>query len=172
MHSNLIYRKLKWLYFILIISSIDIASKKWVIQHLMLYELRPIIPYFNFFYTHNYGLAFSLFSHKNSWYRWLLVGMTITIVIILLIKLYRTSINYKINQIAYVLLIGGALGNLYDRICYGYVVDFIDFHINNWHFATFNIADSSIFIGTMFIVIGETMHLYDKNIKKKYINKI
>ncbi|VFP78822.1 Lipoprotein signal peptidase [Candidatus Erwinia haradaeae] len=153
MSLNLIYRKVKWLYLIVTISTIDIASKKWIMQHLMLYELKPLAPYINFFYTHNYGVAFSFLSHITNYYRWSLVGITISIVIILLIKLYRTNINYKINQMAYSLLIGGALGNLYDRVCYGYVVDFIDFYISNWHFATFNIADTSVCIGSIFLYL-------------------
>ncbi|VFP82112.1 Lipoprotein signal peptidase [Candidatus Erwinia haradaeae] len=153
MPSNLIYRKAKWLYLIVTISSIDIASKKWIMQNLILYELKPIIPYVNFFYTHNYGVAFSLLSHITNYYRWSLVSITMPIIMILFIKLYRTNINYKIHQMAYSLLIGGALGNLYDRVCYGYVVDFIDFYISNWHFATFNIADTSVCIGSIFLCL-------------------
>ncbi|QCI23703.1 signal peptidase II [Buchnera aphidicola (Macrosiphoniella sanborni)] len=132
---------------ILFIIIIDILSKNWIIRNIELYDTKQIFSILNFFHIHNYGAIFSLFSNEKGWQRWFLsiISLLIILIIVRTMKKLKTQ---EINQIlAYSLMIGGAIGNLIDRIFYGFVIDFIDFHINNWHFAIFNIADCSIFLG-------------------------
>lgn len=126
---------------------IDILSKNWIITHLQLYDIKKIFSILNFFHIHNYGAIFSLLSHETGWQRWFLSIISLIIILIIMNIINKLKIDEKNQILAYSLIVGGAIGNLIDRIVYGFVIDFIDFHINNWHFATFNIADCSIFLG-------------------------
>lgn len=72
---------------------------------------------------------------------------------ILAVMMYRSKATQKLNNIAYALIIGGALGNLFDRLWHGFVVDMIDFYVGDWHFATFNLADTAICVGAALIVL-------------------
>lgn len=132
---------------IIFIIVIDVYSKHWITNNIKLYEAQKICSILNFFHIHNYGAAFSFLSNQGGWQRWFL-SIISSFIILILIKGIMKSDKTKIKKnIFYCLIIAGAIGNLIDRIFYGFVIDFIDFHINNWHFATFNIADSSIFVG-------------------------
>lgn len=80
-------------------------------------------------------------------------GIAIGISVILAVMMYRSKATQKLNNIAYALIIGGALGNLFDRLWHGFVVDMIDFYVGDWHFATFNLADTAICVGAALIVL-------------------
>lgn len=144
---------LRWLWLVLVVIGIDFASKQWIMNNLMLHQSMPVIPLFNFFYAHNYGAAFSFLADKGGWQRWFFAAIAVAIVAVLLVMMYRSKAAHKLNNIAYALIVGGALGNLFDRAYHGFVVDFIDFYIGDWHFATFNIADCGICIGAGLIVL-------------------
>ena len=144
---------LRWLWLVLVVIGIDLGSKQWIMSAMQLHETIPVIPYFNFFYAHNYGAAFSFLADKGGWQRWFFAGIAIAIAVALLVMMYRSKASQKLNNIAYALIIGGALGNLFDRAYHGFVVDFIDFYVGNWHFATFNIADCGICIGAALVVL-------------------
>ncbi len=139
---------------------IDLSSKEWIIHHMLLHQSVSIIPCLNLYHTQNLGAAFSFLSSQSGWQRWLLSGVTSILVIILLVKIHFNYTNDKINNFFYTLIVGGALGNLYDRMCRGFVIDFIDFHINTWHFATFNIADSAICMGSVLIILSKIIKHY------------
>lgn len=144
---------LRWLWLVLVVIAIDFASKQWIMNNLMLHESMSVMPFFNVFYAHNYGAAFSFLADKGGWQRWFFAGIAVAIVVVLLVMMYRSKASDKLNNIAYALIVGGALGNLFDRAYHGFVVDFIDFYIGDWHFATFNIADCGICIGAALIVL-------------------
>nr|WP_024967012.1 signal peptidase II [Pantoea sp. IMH] len=144
---------LRWLWLVAVVIGIDFASKMWVMNTLMLHESMPVMPFINFFHAHNYGAAFSFLADKGGWQRWFFAGIAIAIVVALLVMMYRTPASHKLNNIAYALIIGGAAGNLFDRAYHGFVVDFIDFYVGDWHFATFNIADCGICVGAALIVL-------------------
>ncbi len=112
-----------------------------------------LFPSLNLHYARNYGAAFSFPADSGGWQRWFFAGIAIGICVILLVMMYRSKATQKLNNIAYALIIGGALGNLFDRLWHGFVVDMIDFYVGNWHFATFNLADSAICIGAALIVL-------------------
>ncbi|AYN24893.1 signal peptidase II [Buchnera aphidicola] len=136
---------------ILFIITIDFYSKKWILNNLNIYEKQKIFFILNLFHVHNFGAAFSILSNQNGWQKYfLLIFSSITIIIILKIILKFKKDKNKI--LSYSFILSGAIANLIDRINYGFVVDFIDLHIKDWHFATFNIADFSIFIGMIMIM--------------------
>ncbi|QIE01892.1 signal peptidase II [Buchnera aphidicola] len=132
---------------IVLVIIIDMFSKYLITKYLKLYDTKIIFSILNLFHIHNYGAIFSLFSLQNGCQRWIL-ATTSCLIIFMIIKMIQKLKTKKMNQIISLsLIIGGAIGNLIDRIFYGFVIDFIDLHIKNWHFATFNIADCSIFFG-------------------------
>mgnify|MGYP000870946011 FL=1 len=153
MRKPLLSTGLRWLWLVLVVIAIDFGSKMWILNNLMLHESITVMPHFNLFYARNYGAAFSFLADKGGWQRFFFAGIAIAIVIALAVMMYRTAASQKLNNIAYALIMGGALGNLFDRAYHGFVVDFIDFYIGDWHFATFNIADCGICIGAALIVL-------------------
>ncbi|AIX74900.1 MAG: signal peptidase II [Mixta calida] len=167
MRKSLSATGLRWLWLVLVVIAVDFASKQWVLDNLALHETMPVMPFFNLFHAHNYGAAFSFLADKGGWQRWFFAGIAIAIVVALLVMMYRTAASQKLNNIAYALIIGGALGNLFDRAWHGFVVDFIDFYIGGWHFATFNIADCGICVGAALIVLEGFFTPSGKQAKQK-----
>lgn len=130
---------------------IDFISKILVKSNLILYKQIAVIDNFLYLtYTNNYGAAFSIL--KNSKIFLIIIGLIILIYLVLYIKKHEPK--KVIEIIAYGLLIGGILGNLYDRVVYGYVIDFLDFYIFGYDFAIFNIADSFIVIAIILLFIN------------------
>lgn len=153
MIKSILFSGLRWLWLALVVLVVDLWVKQWVMTHFSLYETLPLIPFFNLYYTHNPGAAFSFLAGADGWQRWFFIGIALGIMLVLLILMSRVSASKKMINIAYALIIGGAAGNLIDRLCHGFVIDMIDFYINNWHFPTFNIADSAICIGAALVVL-------------------
>ena len=131
---------------------------KWIISSsFSLHETLAVMPFFNLTLAHNTGAAFSFLAQAGGWQRWFFVGLTTVISIALLIWLKKLSTQAKLEAIAISLILGGAIGNVIDRIYYGYVVDFLDFYYGTAHFAAFNIADSAICIGAGLLIIDSFM---------------
>lgn len=158
---------LRWLWLVVVVLVLDFVSKQWVLSYLVLGQSEPLMPWFNLFYARNYGAAFSFLSDHGSWQRWFFAGTAIAIVAVLLVMMYRRSAQQKLNNIAYAFIIGGALGNLFDRLWYGFVVDFIDFYISNWHYPTFNLADSFICVGAAMIMLKGFLSPANQGAKNK-----
>ncbi|OKP03478.1 signal peptidase II [Xenorhabdus eapokensis] len=154
---------LRWLWLVVVVLILDLGSKHLVLQHFTLYESIPLIPYFNLTYAQNLGAAFSFLADKGGWQRWFFALVAVAITVILLVMMYRSNAKQKLSNIAYALVIGGALGNLFDRLVHGFVVDFIDFYVGEWHWPTFNIADSAICIGAALIIIESFISSDDKD---------
>ncbi|MFP1809226.1 signal peptidase II [Lonsdalea quercina] len=144
---------LRWLWLALVVLVVDLGSKQWVMSHFQLGESLPLIPFFNLTYAHNPGAAFSFLADKDGWQRWFFAVIALAITAALLVLMYRSSASQRLNNIAYAMIIGGAVGNLTDRLVHGYVIDFVDFYINDWHYPIFNIADAGICIGALLIVL-------------------
>ncbi|BAP58797.1 signal peptidase II [Candidatus Tachikawaea gelatinosa] len=149
-----IFFKTTYLLLILIIITIDTISKKWVVMHVKLHKTFHINSFLNFFYTYNYGMAFNFLSNfSKEFQRWFLSSISCLIIfMIFLVMMNCQKIFKKTQQIAYSIIIGGGLSNVFDRIYHGYVIDFIDIKIIKFHIPTFNIADLSIFIGLLIIL--------------------
>lgn len=140
-----------FLYCLLIVAIVffvDIGSKWIVMNEMNLYQSIALIPCFALTYVHNTGAAFSLFSGQ----RWMLVLIAAAISLAILVMIYRNP-QRKGENIAFALILGGALGNLFDRIYHGYVIDFFDFYIGNWHYPIFNVADCAICLGFVLFLI-------------------
>lgn len=144
--------RLKYLWLIPIVFLIDIVSKIWVLQHLELYEQFQLCRYFSILHTHNYGMALGLLEDKNYWKIWLFSIVIILIMVTLLPAVYNNRVSSFVS-ISYTLIMGGGLGNYFDRVYYGFVIDFIDLHIGYWYFPTFNIADASISAGILLVLL-------------------
>jgi signal peptidase II len=138
---------LKWLWISALTLILDQASKLAIDSNMQLFQSIPLLPLFNLTYVHNTGAAFSLLSSAGGWQRWLFSGLAIIMSSIIGIWLSRLHSHEKLMAIALSLVLGGAIGNLVDRISYGYVIDFLDVYYQNWHWPAFNIADSAICIG-------------------------
>lgn len=154
-------RKLPWL---LLISALvivaDRVTKSLVASHIELGDAIPVIPGF-LRITHwlNEGAAFSLFADSASPHavRWGLIAFSTLAAIAVLIALVRLGTSITITTVALALVLGGALGNLHDRILYGSVVDFIEVHIFGYHWPDFNVADSSIVVGACLLLLDSLL---------------
>ena len=135
-----------------IVLVLDLFTKGWVESTLFYGEQIPLTGFFNLVLTYNTGAAFSILSEASGWQRWFLSGIAAGASILIIYLLYRHAAN-KMFCLALSLILGGALGNLWDRITLGHVVDFLDFHIGSYHWPAFNIADSAIFIGAALLIV-------------------
>lgn len=135
----------------LIVLILDLASKFWVESVLRFGEVIPVTSFFNLVLTYNPGAAFSFLSDQPGWQRWFLSGIAAIASLVIAYMLYKYR-HERLFCWSLSLVLGGALGNLYDRITLGHVVDFLDFYIGNYHWPAFNIADSAICIGAVLLV--------------------
>lgn len=135
----------------LIVLILDLASKYWVESALEFGQSIPLTGFFNLVLTYNPGAAFSFLSEQSGWQRWFLSGIagSAALLIVYLLNKYK---HEKLFCLSLSLILGGAVGNLYDRITLGHVVDFLDFYIGDYHWPAFNIADSAIFIGAALMI--------------------
>ncbi len=144
---------LKWLWLSLIALILDQWSKITINGSMHLYESINVIPNFNLTYVHNTGAAFSFLSEAGGWQRWFFAAMAFIISIVLIIWLNRLKKHETLLAIALALVLGGATGNLIDRLLYGYVIDFIDVYYQSWHWPAFNIADTVISMGVFLMLL-------------------
>ncbi len=127
---------------------------KWVASSsLTLHEQNPVMPSFNFTLMHNYGAAFSFLSNAGGWQRWFFTIIAIVISVVLMVWITRLKANEKWLGIALGLVLGGAIGNLIDRMAYGYVVDFIQWYYDRFYWPAFNIADAAISVGAVILLL-------------------
>ena len=115
-------------------------------------DVQDITAYFNLVRVHNYGAAFSFLSEAGGWQRWALSSVAGIVSIGIIIWISRVPDNKHFERLALALILGGALGNLIDRMMLGYVVDFLDFHWSGIHFPAFNVADSCITLGAILLI--------------------
>jgi len=142
-----------WLLLAVLVVVLDLWTKHLAVANLELYRPIPITGWLNLTLAHNTGAAFSLLADSGGWQRWFFIVFAVGISIFLLIWLWRLPLAARALPVSLTLLLGGAIGNLVDRIRLGYVVDFIDVHYNSWHWPAFNIADSAIVIGVTLMLI-------------------
>lgn len=131
---------------------LDLLTKRWVEAALFYGEQIPLTGFFNLVLTYNAGAAFSFLSDAGGWQRWFfsVVAVGASLLIIYLLRKHATD---HLFCLALSLILGGALGNLWDRITLGHVVDFLDFHVAGYHWPAFNIADSAIFLGAALLIL-------------------
>lgn len=146
---------LVWLALTALVIALDLLSKWFAEANLNLYQQVPVIDgLFSFTLAYNAGAAFSFLSDAGGWQRWLFIAIAIGISIMLLVWLARLPRDKWLESMAIALILGGALGNLYDRMVHGHVVDFILVHWQqSWFFPAFNVADSAITVGAGLLIL-------------------
>ncbi len=119
---------------------------------------RPVASFFNLVRVHNSGAAFSFLADASGWQRWFFtgVGVVATVFIVYLLKAHP---GQKLFCFALACILGGAVGNVIDRLLHGYVIDFLDFHWAGWHFPAFNLADSAITLGAICMIADELLRV-------------
>ena len=142
---------LRWLAISAIVILLDQLSKAAINSHFVFGESVAMTSFFNLVLAHNTGAAFSFLSDAGGMQRWLfsLIAVVASVWIVWSLRKHETE---KLFCLALAFILGGALGNLIDRIAYGYVVDFLDFHWGGYHFAAFNLADSAITCGAALLI--------------------
>ena len=143
---------LRWLWLSVFVIVLDQLSKQLVEASFMLYETLPIAPYFNLTLAYNEGAAFSFLSDQGGWQRWFFSGMALLVTIVLVVWLSRLR-HERLLGASLSLVIGGAVGNLIDRVLFGHVIDFLDVYYGQMHWPAFNVADSAITLGVILMFL-------------------
>ncbi len=144
---------IRWLWIALLIIVVDQLTKVWIQRSLELYETIEVLPVLNIYHTFNRGAAWSFLATADGWQRWMFSILAIGVSIALIVWLRRLAIASQGLLVAgLVLIVGGALGNLVDRLYLGHVVDFIYVHWGDAYFPAFNVADSAISIGAALVI--------------------
>ena len=149
---------LQWLGLAFIILIADQFTKVLIVGYYQLGDSTQITSFFNLVRWHNTGAAFSFLAGASGWQRWFftVIGLLAAVLIVWMLKSHG---GQKLFAFALACILGGALGNVIDRILYGHVVDFLDFHWRGWHFPAFNIADSAISIGAVCLILDELLRV-------------
>lgn len=156
----------QWMFFLssLLIITVDQISKHIASIRLELYQSDAVMPMLNLTLAHNTGAAFSFLNGAGAWHHWFFMGFSFAVSVALIVWFIRIPRTERLQSMALSLLLGGALGNLIDRVRFGYVIDFIDVYYKNYHWPIFNIADTAITLGTALLMYA--LFLRDTNSKK------
>lgn len=136
----------------LVILVADLLTKRWVESSLFFGQQIPITSFFNLILTYNSGAAFSFLSEASGWQRWFFSCIAAGASIFIIYMLHKNT-NQKLLCVSLSMILGGALGNLWDRITLGHVVDFLDFYVGSYHWPAFNVADAAIVVGATLLII-------------------
>ena len=142
-----------WLVLSALVVLLDWQTKQLVSQHLQLYRPVEVFSWLNITLAHNYGAAFSFLADAGGWQRWFFITLASVISLVLLVWLVRLPRREWVTALGLALILGGAIGNVADRVRLGYVVDFIDVHFKGWHYPAFNVADSAITCGVILLLV-------------------
>ena len=141
-----------WFLLALIIVLVDQISKWAAEAYLAPYQPVPVVPLFNLTLAYNTGAAFSFLSDAGGWQRWFFILLTVAVVAVLVNWLWRMRAEERLHAASISLILGGAIGNLIDRVLHGHVIDFIDVYYGSHHWPIFNIADSAITVGVTLLI--------------------
>jgi signal peptidase II len=149
---------LKWLWISLLVVALDQVTKSIAVDNLILFQPVPVFPGFNLTLMHNKGAAFSFLSDQSGWQRWFFTVIAIVVSVAIVIWMKRLPADHRLTAVSLALILGGAVGNVWDRILLGYVIDFIDVYYADYHWPAFNIADSAISVGACLLIIDSLRH--------------
>lgn len=157
--------KLVWLWLSVLVVVLDQASKYWFEHNLSLYEQIVVIPdLFSWTLAYNKGAAFSFLADQGGWQRWFFALIALGVSAVLVVWLQRLKSHERLLAVGLALVLGGALGNLYDRVVLGHVVDFILVHWQDrWFFPAFNLADSAITVGAGILILDMFINKKEQN---------
>lgn len=149
---------LPWLGLALIIFIADQFTKVLVLGYYRYGDSTYVTSFFNLVRAHNTGAAFSLLAGASGWQRWLFSGLAVAAVVFI-VWMLRSHPGQRLFCFSLACILGGAVGNLVDRLLHGYVVDFLQFHWRNWYFPAFNVADAAITIGAACLILDELLRV-------------
>jgi signal peptidase II len=144
----------RWLALALLVLVLDQVSKGWVLANFRLMDRQTVTSFFNLVLVFNAGASFSFLADAGGWQKWFFVVLALGISAWLLVML-RKHAQERLLPAALSLILGGALGNVIDRLRFDAVVDFLDFHVAGYHWPAFNVADSSIFVGVALMLLHQ-----------------
>lgn len=144
----------RWLALSVIVIAADQISKLWMLMHFHYLESLPVTSFFNLYLVFNPGAAFSFLASAGGWQKWFFVVLSLGVSVWLLVLLRRHA-QERLMPAALSLILGGAIGNVIDRIRLDAVVDFLDFHLAGHHYPAFNLADSAIFLGVVLMLMHQ-----------------
>ncbi|GAA6121794.1 signal peptidase II [Acidovorax sp. FG27] len=147
-----------WLAWAVLILVADQFTKTLILGYYRLGDATYITSFFNIVRAHNTGAAFSFLADAGGWQRWLFTAIGVTAALFIVWQL-RSHPGQKLFCFSLSSILGGAVGNVVDRMMHGYVVDFFDFHLRGWHFPAFNIADAGITIGAVCLIVDELLRV-------------
>ncbi len=145
---------MRWFNVALIALALDQLTKFLIVQKFAFGEVLSITSFFNLVLVYNRGAAFSFLAGANGWQRWVFTAIGV-MAALLIVHLLRKHRHQTLFCLALSLILGGALGNVIDRLVHGHVIDFLDFYLHGWHWPAFNLADSAISCGTLLLVLDE-----------------
>ncbi len=143
-----------WLGWAAIVLIVDQFTKTLILGYYRLGDHTPVTSFFNIVRAHNTGAAFSFLADHSGWQRWLFTAIGIAAAGFI-VAMLKSHAGQKLFSFAMACILGGAIGNVIDRMLHGYVVDFLDFYAGEWHFPAFNVADSAITLGAICLVLDE-----------------
>lgn len=147
-----------WLAWAVLLMGADQITKSLILNHYQLGDSTFITSFFNIVRAHNTGAAFSFLADAGGWQRWLFTGIGVAATIFIVWQL-RAHPGQKLFSFALSSILGGAVGNVVDRLMHGYVVDFLQFHYAGWYFPSFNLADSAITVGAACLILDELLRV-------------
>ena len=142
-----------WLWLSLAVIGLDQATKFLVLRFFELYERVEVLPVLDFTLLHNRGAAFSMLAGASGWQRWFFIALALAVSVALVTWIWRAPRGDKLLPFALSLVLGGAVGNLIDRLWLGQVVDFVLVHWRGWTYPAFNVADSAITVGAILLIL-------------------
>ncbi|UYG05969.1 signal peptidase II [Halomonas sp. LR3S48] len=146
------HKPLRWLWLAVAVVLLDLGTKALMSSVLSYGQPVEVLPFFNLTLLHNTGAAFSFLAGHPGWQRWFFALIAVGATVGLSIWMSRLKADEKLLAVSLALVIGGALGNLYDRLVHGYVVDFFSFHVAGWYYPAFNVADIGITLGAVGLI--------------------
>jgi signal peptidase II len=149
---------LPWLGIALVIILLDQFTKTLILGYFQLGDSRYVTSFFNIVRVHNTGAAFSFLADAGGWQRWFFIGLG-AVATVFIIWMLRQHGGQRLFSWALSLILGGAIGNVVDRLLHGYVVDFIQVHAGGWYFPSFNVADSAITVGAICLILDEILRV-------------
>lgn len=153
--GNIVLQTIRWRWYALALFIVvaDQLTKFYIQSSFVLYERMNLTPFLDFTLVYNEGAAWSFLSDAGGWQRWLFTALASVISLVLVVWIHRLEQKQMYLKIALALILGGAIGNLVDRVLLGKVVDFVLVYYQNWFFPAFNLADSAITVGAGFMIL-------------------
>lgn len=147
----------RWLLVAALVIGLDVATKTWVLASFQYGERLAVTSFFNLVLVLNPGASFSFLAEAGGWQKWFFIALALAVSVWLVVMIRRHA-HERLQPFAFALILGGALGNVIDRLRLGAVVDFLDFHLAGWHWPAFNLADSAITLGVILLLWHSFRH--------------